>query len=61
MDEKHIQTIEIAGRTVVIAFDSEAGMWYVHSSTVPGLTGEAATASDLIEELEVSVRMMTLP
>jgi hypothetical protein len=61
MDEKHILTIEIAGQTVVIAFDPEAVMWYVHSSTVPGLTGEAATAPGLIDELEVSVRTLTLP
>jgi hypothetical protein len=46
---------------VVIAYDAEAGVWYVHSSTVPGLTGEAASASDLIEELQVADRTLSLP
>ena len=55
------QIIEIAGQTVVIAYDPEASVWYVHSSTVPGLTGEAASASDLIEELQVVVRTLSLP
>ncbi len=55
------QIIEIAEQTVVIAYDPEAGVWYVHSSTVPGLTGEAASASDLIEELQVAVRTLSLP
>ena len=54
------QVIEIAGQTVVITYDSGAGVWYVHSSTVPGLAGEAATASNLIEELQVSVRTLNL-
>ncbi len=58
-DETEI--IEIAGQTVVIAYDAGAGVWYVHSSTVPGLTGEAARASDLIEELQVVVRTLSLP
>ncbi len=55
------QIIEIAGQKVVIAYDPEGGVWYVHSSTVPGLTGEAASISELIEELEVTVRMLSLP
>ncbi len=55
------QIIEIAGQTVVIAYDPEAGVWYVHGSTVPGLAGEAASASDLIEELQVTVRTLSLP
>ncbi len=55
------QIIEIAGQTLVIAYDPEAGVWYIHSSTVPGLTGEAASASDLIEELQVVVRTLSLP
>ena len=55
------QTTEIAGQTVVIARDPDAGVWYVHSSTVPGLAGKAADASDLIEELQVVVRTLSLP
>ncbi|HEX2552229.1 MAG TPA: DUF1902 domain-containing protein [Microvirga sp.] len=56
-----VQVVEIAGQTVAIAYDPEAGVWYVQGSTVPGLTGEAASASDLIEELEVTVRTLSLP
>ncbi len=58
-DEAHI--VEIAGQRVAIAYDPEAGVWYVQGSTVPGLAGEAASASDLIEELEVTVRALSLP
>lgn len=58
-DETRI--VEIAGQTVVIAHDAEAGVWYVHSSTVPGLAGEAPSAADLIEELQVTVRTLSLP
>ncbi len=55
------QLIEVAGQKVVVAYDPEGGVWYVHSSTVPGLTGEAARLSELIEELEVTVRTLSLP
>ena len=58
-EETHM--VDIAGQTVVIAFDPEAGVYYVHTSTVPGLTGEAASAEDLIEELQVTVRTRGLP
>ena len=52
---------DIAGQSVVIAYDAGAGVWSVHSSTVPGLIGEAASAADLIEELQVRVRTLSLP
>jgi predicted RNase H-like HicB family nuclease len=39
----------------MIAYDREAGVWYVHSSAVPGLTGEGVSVEDLIEELQVTV------
>ncbi len=55
------QIIEIAGQTVVISYDPDAGVWYVHSSTVPGLIAEAVSASELIEELQVTIRTMSLP
>lgn len=55
------QIVDIAGQTVVIAYDPEAGIWYVCSSTVPGLAAEAASASELIEELQVAVRTLNLP
>ncbi len=55
------QIVEIAGQTVVIAHDAAAGVWYIHSSTVPGLTGEAANPADLIKELQVTVRNLGLP
>jgi hypothetical protein len=58
---EEIQVVGIAGQTVVIACDPEVGIWYVRSSTVPGLTSEAASASDLIEELQVIVRTLSLP
>ena len=58
-DETRI--VEIAGQTVAIAYDEEAGVWYVQGSTVPGLSGEAARAADLVEELEVTVRTLILP
>jgi predicted RNase H-like HicB family nuclease len=58
-DETHV--VDIAGQTVMIAYDREAGVWYVHSSAVPGLTGEGVSVEDLIEELQVTVRTLTLP
>ena len=51
----------MAGQTVVIAYDPEAGVWYVHSSAVHGLTGEGVSVEDLIEELQVTVRTLSLP
>ena len=59
--EEHTETVEIAGHTVVIAYNAEAGLWYVRSSTVPGLVAEAGSASELIEELQVTVRTLSLP
>ncbi len=56
-----VQVIEIPGQRVAIAYDAEAGVWYVQGSTVPGLAGEAASTADLIEELEVTVRTLNLP
>ena len=58
---EEVQVVDIAGQAVMIAYDPEAAVWYVHSSTVPGLAGEAARASDLIEELQVLVRTLNLP
>jgi hypothetical protein len=55
------QTVAIAGQMVVIACHPGAGVWYVHSSTVQGLTGEAASEEDLIEELQVTGRTLSLP
>jgi hypothetical protein len=57
------QVVDIAGQSVVIAYGAGAGVWYVHSSTVPGLTGEAASAAELIEELQVTVptSVVTVP
>ncbi len=56
-----VRIVEIAGQRVAIAYDAEAGVWYVQGSTVPGLAGEAASAADLIAELEVAVRTLSLP
>ncbi len=53
--------VAIAGQAVVNAYAPEAGVWYAHSSTVPGLTGEAASAEGLIEELQVTVQTLNLP
>jgi hypothetical protein len=55
------QVADIAGQSVVIAYDAGAGVWFVHSSTVPCPIGEAASAADLIEELQVRVRTLSLP
>ncbi len=61
MPGESTQTLEIAGHTVVIAYDTDAGVWYLHSSTVPGLVSEGASASELAEELEVTVRALSMP
>jgi predicted RNase H-like HicB family nuclease len=60
MDDE-TQIVVITGQTVVIAYDPEAGIWYVRSSTVPGLAAEAASAAELIEELQVAVRTLNVP
>ena len=42
-----------ASRLVVvkIAFDGEAGVWYVDHSDVPGMRAEAATADELMNRI----------
>ena len=59
MHDESTQTLEIAGHTVLIAYDPDAGVWYVHSSTVPGLIGEGASPSELEDELQVAVRVLS--
>ncbi len=59
--DNETQIIVIAGQIVGIAYDPEAGIWYARSSTVPGLAAEAASASELIEELQVAVRTLNVP
>ncbi len=51
----------IAGRPVAVAFDPEAGVWYVEASAVPGLAAEAASEEELVAVLEVLVRTLSLP
>ena len=60
MHDEMTRTLEIAGHTVVIAYDPDAGVWYVQSSTVPGLIGEGASAAALEEELQVTVRALSM-
>lgn len=40
---------------VIAAWDSEAKVWYVQESSVPGLSLEAATPSKLIQQVEVAI------
>lgn len=36
---------------VTVAYDAEAGVWYVESSDLPGVNAEAATPEELREKL----------
>ncbi len=40
---------------VKVAYDAEAGVWYVESSDLPGLNVEAATVEQLREQLPLAV------
>ena len=40
---------------VKVAYDTEARVWYVESSDLPGLNVEAATVETLHEQLSLSV------
>lgn len=40
---------------VKVAFDEEAGVWFVESSDVPGLATEADTFDELAAKLQVMV------
>lgn len=48
----HTLTVELA---VHLAFDDEAGVWYVARSDVPGLNLEDERVSDLIRRVEETV------
>ncbi len=38
-----------------VDYDTDAGVWYVADSTLPGLVTEAATLDDLVAKLKVVV------
>lgn len=40
---------------VIAAWDSDAKVWYVQESSVPGLSLEAATPSKLIQKVELAI------
>lgn len=48
----HALTVELA---VHVAFDEEAGVWYVAHSDVPGLNLENERVSDLLRRIEDTV------
>jgi hypothetical protein len=60
MNEEQTQTLRIAGHTVVIAYDPDACVWYVQSSTVPGLIGEGTSPVAPAEELQVTLRSLAI-
>jgi hypothetical protein len=60
-DDEETRIVRIGEHTVVIAHDPNAGIWYVQSSSVPGLHAEAPTAEELIDELPLLVRHLSLP
>jgi hypothetical protein len=60
-EDEETRIIHIGDHSVVIAYDPNAGIWYVQSSSVPGLSAEAPTEQELIDELPLLVRHLSLP
>jgi hypothetical protein len=53
--------LEIAGQTVVIAYDREADVWYVHGQHGSGPRCRGLHALELEGALQVAVCAMSMP
>jgi hypothetical protein len=59
--ERDGDVIEIAGAKVALAYDPDGDVWFVRTSSVPGLAAAADTRDALLDELPFLIRQATLP
>ena len=60
-DDRDGRVVHVGEHRVELAYDPDGEVWYVRSSTVPGLTGESGSLSDLADTLPALVRAASLP
>ena len=53
--------VEIAGETVALGYDPDGEVWFVRTSSVPGLSASADTREELLDELPFLIRQAMLP
>ena len=53
--------VEIAGEKVVLGYDPDGEVWFVRTSSVPGLSATADTRDELLDELPFLIRQAMLP
>ena len=59
--ERDGEIVEIAGETIVLGYDPDGEVWFVRTSSVPGLSATANTRDELLDELPLLVRQAMLP
>ncbi|TDR93625.1 DUF1902 domain-containing protein [Enterovirga rhinocerotis] len=59
--ERGEEIIRIGDHAVVAAYDPDGEVWFVRTSSVPGLRAEAPTLDDLVDELPHLIRQAELP
>jgi hypothetical protein len=59
--ERGSEVVEIAGETVVLGYDPDGEVWFVRTSSVPGLSATADTRDELLDELPFLIRQAMLP
>ena len=53
--------VEIAGETIVLGYDPDGEVWFVRTSSVPGLSATADTRDALLDGLPFLIRQAMLP
>jgi len=53
--------VEIAGEQVVLGYDPDGELWFVRTSSVPGLSATADTRDELLDELPFLIRQARVP
>lgn len=61
LQDRGVGLVRIGEHRVEIAYDPDGEIWYVRASSVPGLTGEAASEAELRADLPLLVRQAELP
>jgi hypothetical protein len=59
--ERDGEVFEIAGHKVALGYDPDGEIWFVRTSSVPGLTATASTREELLDELPFLIRETMLP
>ncbi len=53
--ERGSEVVEIAGETIVLGYDPDGEVWFVRTSSVPGLSATADTYPQMVEAWARSV------